>query len=221
MADVKEEAGEQILLKEKNRVSLSNLYKAEAVPQLIQVPPLKFLINPTSVHPGSSQILPVVEALEKLSHTIREKAFEVNDCGEYEKFPIEGIWDLVDSNKSPFDEDNIIGWLMIYQPEFVSQELLLQCKKLLEPQMTGQLAVQYVQTSELRIIEGGKSIQMLHIGSYEEEPKTLAIMDQYAVDHGLKRKHKTSEHEIYLRDVRHVESKDYQTILRFQVEDNC
>lgn len=58
----------------------------------------------------------------------------------------------------------------------------------------------------------GKCIQLLHHGSFEDEPKSLALMDDFMrrsglIPNGL-------HHEIYLSDLRQTAPADLRTILR-------
>ncbi|PWJ43202.1 GyrI-like domain-containing protein [Sediminitomix flava] len=62
----------------------------------------------------------------------------------------------------------------------------------------------------------GKSIQMLHIGSYDNEPKSFEQMENYSKESNLARKSKIHR-EIYLSDFRKVPEEKLKTVLRFQV----
>jgi len=66
-------------------------------------------------------------------------------------------------------------------------------------------------------IEDGKSIQMMHIGSYDNEPESFKIMENYARSNGLQRLSK-KHREIYLSDFRKVAPDKLKTILRFLVK---
>ncbi|PID89246.1 MAG: hypothetical protein CSB01_03015, partial [Bacteroidia bacterium] len=59
-------------------------------------------------------------------------------------------------------------------------------------------------------------IQMLHIGSYDDEPASFRQMEALADDLNLKRKSKVHR-EIYLSDFRKVPTEKLKTVLRFQV----
>ncbi|GHU27289.1 hypothetical protein FACS1894172_11640 [Spirochaetia bacterium] len=66
----------------------------------------------------------------------------------------------------------------------------------------------------------GLCVQCMHIGSYDEEPKTIKSMEKYIEENNLvidineKRKH----HEIYLSDPRKTEKLKIKTILRIPVK---
>ena len=58
---------------------------------------------------------------------------------------------------------------------------------------------------------------MLHLGSYDSEPASFEMMEQFCKDNGYRRaSHK--HREIYLSDPRKTESDKIKTVLRYQVE---
>jgi len=65
-------------------------------------------------------------------------------------------------------------------------------------------------------IEEGSCVQMLHMGSFDNEPLSFKLMEQFAEEQQLKRKSLTHR-EIYLSDARKTIPERLRTILRFQV----
>jgi hypothetical protein len=62
----------------------------------------------------------------------------------------------------------------------------------------------------------GRCIQIMHVGPYADEPRTLALMDEYMRAHGLRFRGK--HHEIYMGDPRRAKPERLKTILRHAVE---
>jgi hypothetical protein len=58
---------------------------------------------------------------------------------------------------------------------------------------------------------------MLHLGSYDDEPDSFKIMEDFAVAHSFKRVSKIHK-EIYLTDARKTAPEKLKTVLRFKVE---
>lgn len=73
--------------------------------------------------------------------------------------------------------------------------------------------------AEFLTIDEGLCVQMMRIGEYDDEPKSVALMDQYLAENGYvndlskQRKH----HEIYLSDPRRVAPEKRKTIIRHPV----
>lgn len=66
-------------------------------------------------------------------------------------------------------------------------------------------------------MQDGLCVEILHIGSYDDEPASFAKMAQFAAAHGLRR---TGDYhrEIYLSNANRVEPCRRKTILRCPVE---
>ena len=102
---------------------------------------------------------------------------------------------------------------MIRQPQFIAidffNEMLELTKKKKPKRLLDQ--IQFIEITE------GPCIQMLHIGSYDNEIKTFEQMEAFAISKNLKRKSKVHK-EIYLSDFRKVAEEKLKTVLRFQLE---
>ena len=66
----------------------------------------------------------------------------------------------------------------------------------------------------------GLCVQCLHIGPYDEEPKTVALMHQFLEEEGyeLDITDERMHHEIYLSDVRKTAPENLKTILRHPIK---
>ena len=68
-------------------------------------------------------------------------------------------------------------------------------------------------------IEEGLCVQIMHLVAFDDEPVTVAIMDEYLRQNGyvndmnLDRLH----HEIYLSDARKVVSEKWKTVIRHPI----
>lgn len=75
--------------------------------------------------------------------------------------------------------------------------------------------------AEFLTVEEGLCVQIMHIGPFDDEPSTVARMDQYLAENGYEndlndyRRH----HEIYLSDVRKVAPKKRKTVIRHPIRE--
>jgi len=71
-------------------------------------------------------------------------------------------------------------------------------------------------------ITEGLCVQVMHIGSYDDEPATIAAMERYAAENGCvtdindTRRH----HEIYLSDPRKTAPEKLKTVIRLPIKKN-
>lgn len=64
--------------------------------------------------------------------------------------------------------------------------------------------------------EEGLNVQMMHIGSYDTEPMSFKLMEEFCSENELIRIDKTHK-EIYISDFRKTEPEKLKTVLRFKV----
>jgi hypothetical protein len=69
---------------------------------------------------------------------------------------------------------------------------------------------------KLESIPEGRCVQMLHVGPYDQESRTIAAMKAFAEQQGLA--FHGRHHEIYLSDPRRIAPEKLRTILRIPVK---
>lgn len=101
---------------------------------------------------------------------------------------------------------------MIRQPDFLTESLFqhfLEQTKRKKPNP-------YLDQLRFEQMEDGLCCQMMHIGSYDDEPLSFAKMEAHCADQGYVRTDRTHR-EIYLSDPRKTAPAKLKTVLRFQV----
>jgi hypothetical protein len=102
---------------------------------------------------------------------------------------------------------------MIRQPEFVTENYALEIIEKTKKKKPNKLL------DEVRFItiEDGDCVQMMHIGSYDNEPVSFRLMEEFCNENNLIRQAKPHR-EIYLSDPRKVVPEKLKTVLRFKVK---
>jgi hypothetical protein len=195
-----------------------DLYQPKTAPSIIDVPGMNFLSIDGKGDPNTSaEYAAAIETLYGLSYSVKMNNKSVM---EYVVPPLEGFWSMDDetfrgggtaiTNKSKFE------WTMlIRQPEFVTVGVFETAKTALAKKKPN------LDTSKVRLekITEGLCVQIMHIGSYDDEPATIAVMDRFAIENGYEvdinelRRH----HEIYLSDPRKTAPEKLKTILRHPI----
>ena len=69
-------------------------------------------------------------------------------------------------------------------------------------------------------IDEGLCVQIMHLGSFDDEPKTVALMDAYLEQNGYVNdvNRDRSHHEIYLSDARKVAPEKRKTVIRHPIK---
>jgi len=190
------------------------LYVPKNKPEVIDIPALNFFTIEGQGNPLAKEFSDCVEALYATSYAVRmsyKGDHQIPGYFEYTVYPLEGIWDLIDPSKGPLDKNNFKYKLMIRQPEFLNVEdatlfIEMAYQKKNKPR---------IQDVQFESISEGRCIQMLHLGSYDDEPASFEQMEAFCTDQGLIRKSKIHR-EIYLSDARKVAPEKLKTTLRFQ-----
>lgn len=208
-------------MKHEWRKKEKSLYLPKSKPEIIDIPKFKFLTIKGEGNPNSAHFTECVTALYSLSYGIKmcaKKGIEPDGYFDYTVYPLEGVWDINEEAKKTFDgilnKDDLVFKLMIRQPEFVDFGLVERIRAITKEKKPQDLLDKVV----FEKINEGKCIQMLHLGSYDNEPETFKIMEAFAAESDVKRRSKIHR-EIYLSDARKVVPEKLKTVLRFKLEE--
>ena len=86
---------------------------------------------------------------------------------EYTVYPLEGVWDLTEEGRQSqvLNKDELLYTIMIRQPEFVTTEVFEKALNEVKKKKPHPLLDEVV----FEEIEDGLSVQMLHVGPYDDE----------------------------------------------------
>lgn len=196
------------------------LYLPKNKPEVIDVPELQFLTISGAGNPNDPFFADYIGVLYSVSYpikmTLKKLATPPEGYCDYTVYPLEGVWDITDEAKKKYDgtfnKDDLVFKLMIRQPDFVMEDFFLEMLELIKKKKPNPL----LDEVKLERITDGKCVQMLHIGSYDDEPASFEKMEAFAEKENLKRLSK-KHREIYLSDFRKVAAEKLKTVLRFKV----
>lgn len=132
--------------------------------------------------------------------------------------PLEGLWWQERIHGVDYSRKQDFQWIsLIRLPEFVTRDAFdWAIREATEKKQQDFSPVEFFHWEE------GLCVQCMHIGPYDDEPVTVAAMQQYAQkqgyveDFGQNRFH----HEIYLSDVRRCKPERLKTVVRHPVRKN-
>lgn len=194
-------------------------YLPKNKPEFITIPKFSFFSISGEGNPNDSFFGDYISVLYTLSYAAKmssRKGLSPEGYFDFTVFPLEGVWDINDAakrqKKEVLDKNDLVFSLMIRQPEFVSEEFFRQIVEKLRLKKAHSL----LENVKFEQVEEGKCIQMMHLGSYDNEPASFALMEQFASGNNLHRLYKTHR-EIYISDARKTLPEKLKTVLRFQV----
>ena len=192
-------------------------YMPKNKPEIVNVPKANYIAvrgegDPNQVGGAYQRAIGVLYAVAytlKMSYKTEHK---IEGFYEYVVPPLEGFWwqDGADrADKSAF------RWISVIRlPEFISKEDFAWAvetatrKKKLD-----------CSSAEFLTVEEGLCVQIMHQGSFDGEPATIALMDAYLEQNGYANdmnEHRL-HHEIYMSDARKVAPEKWRTVIRHPI----
>ncbi len=200
-----------------------NLYQPKTAPGIVDVPEMTFIMVNGKGNPNTGvEYKTALELLYGLSYAIKMSHKSSNPPEGYFDYvvaPLEGLWWLDDENFDGihlFDKDKFYWTAMIRQPNFVTQQVFEVAKETLRKKKPGL----DVSLARLEQFSEGKCAQIMHIGSYDDEPASITVLEKFIIDQGYQndisetRRH----HEIYLGDPRKTSPEKLKTVIRHPIK---
>lgn len=194
-----------------------SLYLPKEKPDLITVPEQRFFMISGKGNPNDEEFSEKVGILYSLAYAVRmmpKQGYTPEGYFEYTVYPLEGIWDLTEKGKQSnvLDKDELMYTIMIRQPDFVSEEVANRAFESVRKKKPHPL----LENVTFEAFEDGLSVQMMHVGAYDDEPQSFEQMKKFIRENNLEIT--TLRHrEIYVSDARKTEKSKLKTVLRYMV----
>jgi hypothetical protein len=195
---------------------LKHLYQPPAKDfVVVEVPPMRFLMIDGHGDPNTApEYQEALEALYGVAYKL--KFLSKKQLGkDYVVAPLEGLWWAEDMDTFTVRRDKSAwDWtMMIMQPEWITPEMFTAVAE----QVGGQKDLPALPKLRLEDYDEGLAVQILHVGSYEDEAPTLRRMHaEFIPKNSFEPRGK--HHEIYLSDPRRVAPEKLKTVLRQPVK---
>lgn len=203
------------------------IYNIKKVPILLDVCTQNFIMIDGKGNPNDEEFSEKVSALFSLAYAIKmdyKKSHQVKDLDtdeitDYVVYPLEGIWKVSQDNSTKnnccneFDKNNLEYTIMIRQPDFITEDDF----KLAVEKVAKKKPNVFYKDIYFDYMNDGKSVNILHVGSYDEEISSFEKMDLFCKENELTRKYDWHR-EIYLNNSNRTEESKLKTILRYCVD---
>lgn len=196
-------------------------YLPKNKPAIIDIPKMNYIAVKGKGNPNdeNGEYKKSIGLLYAIAFTIKmsyKGNYKIEGYFDYVVPPLEGLWwqdgsDTIDyANKDGF---NFVS--LIRLPDFVTKaDFDWAIKEATNKKNTDFSKVEFLEYNE------GLCVQCMHIGSYDNEPETIALMHDfikangYAQDISGLRRH----HEIYLSDPRRCNESKLKTVIRHPIK---
>lgn len=184
-------------------------YAMPKEPALVRVGSGRYLSVRGTGAPGNDEFQRAMGALYGTAYTLK---FAMKKRGrDFKVAASEGLWTAGGGGPRALAQPRSTWrWkLLIRVPDFVTAANVrdaleeLRAKKGPQPHVA------------LETLREGNAVQVLHVGAYADEPRTIAKMDEFVRERRLR--YRGAHHEIYLSDPRRAAPSRLRTILRHPV----
>lgn len=196
-------------------------YMPKKQPEIVEVPKANYIAvrgtgDPNEEGGAYKQAIGVLYAVAytlKMSYKTEHK---IAGFFEYVVPPLEGFWWQEGVDGINYADKAAFKWISVIRlPDFITREDFdwavetASKKKKLD-----------CSSAEFLTIEEGLCVQIMHIGSFDSEPESAALMDKYLAENGYANDFSESRlhHEIYLSDVRKSAPEKWKTVIRHPIK---
>lgn len=195
-------------------------YMPKARPEIVTVPKMNYLAVRGSGDPNveGGEYKASIGLLYAIAFTIKMSkmgSHKIEGYFDYVVPPLEGFWWQDGVEGIDYAHKESFQWISVIRlPDFVSEADF----KWAISEATAKKKQDFSKV-EFLTIEEGLCVQCMHIGAYDDEPATVALMHEYMEQQGYLlditdlRKH----HEIYLSDARKVAPEKLKTVIRHPI----
>ena len=189
-------------------------------PAIVSVPRMNYIAVRGKGDPNEADgaYKRAIEILYALAYTLKmsyKTDYRIEGFFEYVVPPLEGFWWQDGVQDIDYGDKSSFNWISVIRlPNFVTEKdfawavQTAAVKKKLD-----------CSAAEFLTVEEGLCVQMMHLGSYDDEPASVARMDAFARENGyeIDLNGERLHHEIYLSDPRKVAPEKMKTVIRHPI----
>lgn len=185
-------------------------------PEIVNVPKANYIAVKGQGNPNAEdgEYKSAIAVLYAIAYTLKmsyKTDYKIDGYFEYVVPPLEGFWwDIDYSNKDGYK------WISVIRlPDFISEKDFEWAKETAARKKKLDCSKAYFLT-----VEEGLCVQIMHHGSFDDEPPTAEIMDRFIEEKGYENDMNDIRfhHEIYLSDARKVDPSKWKTVIRHPIK---
>ena len=196
-------------------------YMPKNKPEIVNVPKANYIAVRGKGNPNDEggEYQKAVGVLYAVAYTLKmsyKTDYKIEGFFEYVVPPLEGFWWQEGVDGIDYNSKSTFNWISVIRlPDFVTEkdfewaaETAAKKKKI------------DCSSAEFFTVEEGLCVQIMHNGPFDDEPATVAIMDDYIKQNGYVNdiNEKRLHHEIYMSDARKVAPEKWKTVIRHPIK---
>lgn len=195
-------------------------YMPKSKPEIVTVPKANYIAVRGEGDPneegGAYQA--AIGVLYSVAYTLKmsyKTDHKIDGFFEYVVPPLEGFWWQDGIAGVDYSKKSAFHWISaIRLPDFVTEADLAWAVDTASKKKHIDCS-----SAEFLTVEEGLCVQILHVGSYDDEPATVAVMDAFLAENGYVNDLSDTRlhHEIYLSDARKTAPEKLKTVIRHPI----
>ena len=196
-------------------------YMPKNKPQIVEIPSMNYIAVRGKGNPNDEggEYKKAIEVLYAVAYTLKmsyKTDYKIEGFFEYVVPPLEGFWWSDNGGDFDYSDKSELKWISVIRlPDFVTEKDFLWAVETASKKKKIDCS-----SAEFLTVTEGLCVQIMHNGSYDDEPATVAVMDEYISENGCvndlgsERLH----HEIYLSDPRKSPPEKWKTVIRHPIK---
>ena len=196
-------------------------YLPPAKPVIVIVPKANYIAvrgkgDPNDESGAYQQAIGVLYAVAYTLKMSYKTDHRIEGFYDYVVPPLEGFWWQEGIDGVDYSDKSAFCWISVIRlPDFITEadfDWALQIaskKKKID-----------CSSAEFLTIDEGLCVQIMHVGPYDNEPASVALMDKFLAENGYENDITATRlhHEIYLSDARKVAPEKWKTVFRHPIK---
>ena len=196
-------------------------YLPPAKPTIVTVPKANYIAvrgkgDPNEEGGAYQQAIGILYAVAYTLKMSYKTDHRIEGFYDYVVPPLEGFWWQEGIDGIDYSDKSTFCWISVIRlPDFItkadfdwavqtaSKKKKVDCSK-----------------AEFLTVDEGLCVQIMHIGPYDDEPASVALMDRFLGENGYENDLSDTRlhHEIYLSDARKVAPENWKTVIRHPIK---
>ncbi len=197
-----------------------DFYQPKNKPEIIAIPKMKFIAvngkgNPNDANGEYSKSITLLYGVAYTLKMSYKTDYKIEGFFQYVVPPLEGFWWIEGLKGMDYRRKDDFSFIsLIRVPDFISKDNVdWAITQVSQKKNMDYSSVYYMTYDE------GLVVQCMHIGPYDDEPRTVNEMTKFVYDNGYEHDFSSRHHhEIYIGDPRKASPEKLKTIIRHPIK---
>lgn len=196
-------------------------YMPKNKPEIVKIPPMNYVAVRGKGNPNAEggDYQKAISILYTVAYTLKmsyKTDYKIEGFFEYVVPPLEGFWWQDNIKGIDYSNKDAFHWISVIRlPDFISERDFAWAV-----QTATKKKKMDCSPAEFLTIDEGLCVQIMHLGSFDSEPATVALMENYLTEQGFVNdlNEQRLHHEIYMSDARRVAPEKWKTVIRHPIK---